>query len=93
MTTLRRLVFVCFALGCTARVAADEAPATPAPSAAAASTEAAQEPQARPVAAVQPSPEPQFVIAPLHDPARWQLVLAGLAAAVWVAHRRLRYWY
>jgi hypothetical protein len=33
--------------------------------------------------------EPRFLVSPLQEPARWALVLAGLAAAGWVAHRRL----
>ena len=33
--------------------------------------------------------EPRFAVGPLHEPGRWVLLLAGLAAAGWVAHRRL----
>lgn len=97
MTTLRRLVFVCFALSCAARAAAEEAPSAQPPSAAApaaaASAEAAPQSQVRVVAALPAASEPRFAIAPVSEPAHWQLVLAGLAAAVWVAHRRLRYSY
>jgi hypothetical protein len=39
---------------------------------------------ARPVEA-----EPRFAVGPLREPGRWVLLLAGLAAAGWVAHRRL----
>src|SRR4051794_22826113 len=31
----------------------------------------------------------KFTITPVPGPGRWPLVLAGLAAAAWVAHRRL----
>jgi len=34
-------------------------------------------------------PEPRFTVGPLREPGRWVLLLAGLAAAGWVAHRRL----
>ena len=39
--------------------------------------------------AMTPSAEPRFSIAPLRQPEKWLLVLAGLALAGWVAHRRL----
>ena len=53
----------------------------------------AVEPQVR-VAAAQPAPsEPRFTITPVPGPRSWVLVLAGLAAAAWVAHRRLTYAY
>ena len=42
---------------------------------------AAREPQ---VAAA-----PRFTVTPVPGPGRWALLLAGLAAAGWVAHRRL----
>ena len=32
---------------------------------------------------------PRFTVTPVPGPGRWALVLAGLAAAGWVAHRRL----
>jgi len=32
---------------------------------------------------------PRFSVTPVPGPGRWALVLAGLAAAGWVAHRRL----
>ena len=46
------------------------------------------EPQVR-VAAVQAIPEVRFTVKPAAGPERWWLLLAGLAAAAWVAHRRL----
>ena len=50
----------------------------------------AGEPQVR-VATVQAAPaaEVRFTVKPVPGPERWWLVLAGLAAAAWVAHRRL----
>jgi hypothetical protein len=33
--------------------------------------------------------EPRFTIAPVPQPDKWLLLLAGLALAGWVAHRRL----
>jgi hypothetical protein len=35
------------------------------------------------------SAAPRFTVTPVPGPGRWALVLAGLAAAGWVAHRRL----
>lgn len=48
------------------------------------------EPQVR-VATVQAAPaaDLRFTIKPVPGPERWWLVLAGIAAAAWVAHRRL----
>ena len=55
--------------------------------------ELAAEPQVR-VAAAQPAAsEPRFTISAPSGPRAWVLVLAGLAAAAWVAHRRLTYAY
>ena len=49
----------------------------------------AGEPQVR-VATVQAAPaEVRFTVKPVPGPERWWLILAGLAAAAWVAHRRL----
>jgi len=42
--------------------------------------------QAEPVSA---PTEFTFTITPVQGPGRWPLVLAGLAACAWVAHRRL----
>jgi len=36
-------------------------------------------------------PTPQFAVAEAREPRLWMLLLAGLAAAVWVARRRLGY--
>jgi hypothetical protein len=41
------------------------------------------------VAQGQPSAEPRFSIAAVPQPDKWLLLLAGLALAGWVAHRRL----
>jgi hypothetical protein len=42
------------------------------------------------VARVEPAAaEFRFTITPVPGPGRWPLLLAGLAAAAWVAHRRL----
>ena len=55
--------------------------------------ELAAEPQVR-VAAAQPAAsEPRFTISAPSAPRLWVLILAGLAAAAWVAHRRLTYAY
>ena len=40
---------------------------------------------------VAPPSEPRFTVRPLPAPERWLLLLAGLALAGWVAHRRLSY--
>ncbi|HEY1291030.1 MAG TPA: hypothetical protein VGF58_22070 [Burkholderiales bacterium] len=37
------------------------------------------------------APTPQFAVADAREPRLWMLLLAGLAAAVWVARRRLGY--
>lgn len=55
--------------------------------------EVAAEPQLRLAAAPAPAPEPRFTITPVPGPRGWVLFLAGLAAAAWVAHRRLTYAY
>jgi hypothetical protein len=34
-------------------------------------------------------PELRFAISPVPGPDRWLLLVAGIAAAAWVAHRRL----
>jgi hypothetical protein len=38
-----------------------------------------------------PTPELQFSVVSIAGPQRWALVLAGLAAALWVARRRMGY--
>jgi hypothetical protein len=106
MKIVGRLVFVsAFALGLATPLAADEAhPAlysfadlyrlTVAGAGAdeIRFPEFAAEPQVR-VAAAQPAVEPRFTISAPNGPRGWVLVLAGLAAAAWVAHRRLTYAY
>ena len=102
MKILHRLVILCFAGGCATAAAADDARAalysfndlyrltvngaTLEPIAYPAT------PEAHPVrvATVQSIPaELRFSITPVPGPGRWTLILAGLAAAAWVAHRRL----
>ena len=47
-------------------------------------------PDAVRVATAQAQPaEPRFSVSPLPRPDKWLLILAGLALAGWVAHRRL----
>ena len=55
--------------------------------------DAAAEPQVRVAAAQASALEPRFTITPVPGPRGWVLFIAGLAAAAWVAHRRLRYAY
>jgi hypothetical protein len=53
---------------------------------------AAAAPQVRVALAAQDAllvAEPRFSVSPVPGPKGWMLVLAGLAAAGWVAHRRL----
>jgi hypothetical protein len=104
MKILRRLLFACLAVGCCPLAHADDAqpslysfadvyrltvnaapdaltsvPATPAP-------------QIRVALATQDAfvaAEPRFTVSQVPGPKGWLLVLAGLAAAGWVAHRRL----
>jgi hypothetical protein len=57
------------------------------------STQALAEPRLR-AASLQAEPpgaaaEPRFIVSPLPAEQRWLLIIAGLAAAGWVAHRRL----
>jgi hypothetical protein len=103
MKLAARIAFVSVALACAASRAADEAP--PAlysfadlyrltVSAPPASTLAFAEPQIH-LAAREPqaAAAPRFTITPVSGPGRWALLLAGLAAAGWVAHRRLAFPY
>src|SRR5688500_12401869 len=99
MKIVLRLLFICLAAAPAAGAAAEEA------SAAMYSfadiyrmTVSGSAPQALPVsephvrvATVQAAPaaELRFTIKPVPGPERWWLLLAGLAAAAWVAHRRL----
>ena len=39
------------------------------------------------------TPETQFSVVSMAQPQRWLLLLAGLAAALWVARRRLGYFF
>lgn len=101
MNLLHRLVILCLAAGCaTCAAAADAlysfndlyrltvngalvepiAPSLPLP-----------QPREQRVASAEPvaAAEFRFTITPVPGPGRWPLLLAGLAAAAWVAHRRL----
>jgi len=101
MKTLCRLALA-FSLGCAVPALADDTPpalysfaelyrvtvSAPAP----ATPFAFAEPQVR-LAAEGALGAPSFLIAPAAGPGRWALVLAGLALAAWVAHRRLSFSY
>ena len=103
MKPLARVALLSVALACAASHAGDEAPAplysfadlyrlsVSAPPAAAL---AFAEPQVR-LAAREPqvTAAPRFSVTPVSGPGRWALLLAGLAAAGWVAHRRLAFPY
>ena len=94
MKILRRLLFACFAVGCSPAIADEAQPslysfadvyrltvnAAPEALAFAAATSA---PQVRVALATQDA------FAQVPGPKGWMLLLAGLAAAGWVAHRRL----
>jgi hypothetical protein len=103
MKPLALLAFLSVALACAASHAGDEAP--PAlhsfadlyqltVSAPVAVGPAFAEPQVR-LAVREPevAAAPRFTVTPVPGPGRWALVLAGLAAAGWVAHRRLAFPY
>jgi hypothetical protein len=47
------------------------------------------------VAQTQPglAPEPQFSVVGVPEPERWVLLVAGIALALWVARRRLGYFF
>ena len=51
--------------------------------------DAAPEAPVRVAVAQAPPAEPRFTVTPLPQPDQWLLVVAGLALAGWVAHRRL----
>jgi len=98
MKPLVRLALLSIALACAASRAGDEAPAalysfadlyrltvSAPPSAGLGFAEPQREPE---VAAA-----PRFAVTPVPGPGRWALLLAGLAAAGWVAHRRLAFPY
>jgi hypothetical protein len=105
MNLVRRLLIVCvLLLGVAPRAPADDAhPAlysfadlyrvtVGAGAADAYFPGATAEPQVR-VAAQASALEPRFTITPVPGPRAWVLFIAGLAAAAWVAHRRLTYAY
>jgi hypothetical protein len=103
MMILRRLVIACAAAGCATAAAAD-APVPNAtalysfndlyrltvsgaiPELPRTELREVRVAQAEPVAA---PTEFTFTITPVPGPGRWPLLLAGLAACAWVAHRRL----
>lgn len=100
---LRRLLFACFAVGCCSAIADDAQPSlysfadvyrltvNAAPDALTFAP-AAPAPQVRVALAVQDAfvaAEPRFTVSQVPGPKGWMLLLAGLAAAGWVAHRRL----
>lgn len=103
MKKLQHLVVLCCTLACAGMAHADEPNAsmvsfadlyriTVAGSAAASVSfgEATTEPQVRVAALSAPAlDEPRFTVSPAPGPGRWMLLLAGLAAFGWVAHRRL----
>ena|SRR2546423_12130156 len=99
MKILRRLLFACLAVGCSIAIADDAQPALysfadvyrlTVNGEVISLAQPATEPQVR-VAAVQEAlgVEPRFTISQVPGPKGWMLLLAGLAAAAWVAHRRL----
>ena len=98
MKVLCRLLLICVAAGFAAPAHAEEAPSAMYSFAdiyrltvnGSAPQLAIIEPQAR-VATVQAAnaADLRFIITPVPGPERWWLLLAGLAAAAWVAHRRL----
>ena len=102
MTIFRRLVIFCLAVGCAASAAAADAPALYSFSdlyrmtvngSPAEPIIAPLNSEAHPVRVVSeqaaPVSEIRFTVTPVPGPGRWMLLLAGLAAAAWVAHRRL----
>jgi hypothetical protein len=104
MKILRRLLFACFAIGCCSSAHADEArpslysfadvyrlTVNASPEALTFAPTSAT-PQIRVALAVQDAfvaAEPRFTVSQVPGPKGWTLLLAGLAAAGWVAHRRL----
>ena len=103
MKPLVRLAFLSVALACAMSRAGDEPPAAllysfadlyrlsvSAPPTGALSF---AEPQVHLAAREPQVAAPRFSVTPVPGPGRWALVLAGLAAAGWVAHRRLAFAY
>lgn len=99
MMILHRLVLACVAAGCATAAAADDSAALYSfndlyrltVTGTAPEMPAAEMPTMRvaKVEAVSAPTELRFTITPVPGPGRWPLLLAGLAAAAWVAHRRL----
>jgi hypothetical protein len=103
MTTLRRLVFACLAVGCSSALAQEAQPplysfadlyrlTVSASPQALALVPAAAAPQPRATLATQDgfsAIEPRFTVSQVPASRGWMLLLAGLLAASWVAHRRL----
>src|SRR5258708_39391863 len=102
MKILRRLVFACFAVGCSTAIADQAQPALysfadvyrltangVAPEISINLAAPAGEPQVR-VAALQDSlaAEPRFTVSQVPGPKGWMLLRAGLAAAAWGDHPR-----
>ena len=104
MKILRPLLVACFAVGCCSAAGADDAQPSlysfadvyrltvnAAPEALT-FVQATPAPQIRVALAAQDAfsaAEPRFTVSQVPGPKGWMLVLAGLAAAGWVAHRRL----
>jgi hypothetical protein len=99
MMILHRLVIACVAAGCATVAAADDRAALYsfndlyrmtvsgiAPELPGSETPMVPVANAEPVSA---QSEFRFTITPVPAPRRWPLLLAGLAACAWVAHRRL----
>jgi len=103
MKSLHRLLLVCLAAGCATSAAADAAHPSlysfndiyrrtvngPLLAPVGASLPAAETTAVRVASAEPATSEFRFTITPIPGPGRWPLILAGLAAAAWVAHRRL----
>jgi hypothetical protein len=102
MTTLRRLVFACLALGCCSAFAQEVQPplysfadlyrltVSASPEALALVPAAAAQPHV--TLATQDAfsaIEPRFTVSQVPASKGWMLLVAGLLAASWVAHRRL----
>ena len=100
MKILLRLLMVSLAVGCGTAAAADDARAAlysfndlyrltvngTAPQMPSPDVREVRVAQAEPVVA---PTEFRFTITPVPGPGRWPLLLAGLVACAWVAHRRL----
>jgi hypothetical protein len=105
MKILHRLVIVCLAAGCaTGAAAAASDPAlysfsdlyrltvsgaAPESTGIASLDDEAQQVRVAAVQSVAAPAEVRFTITPIPGPRPWMLLLAGLTAAAWVAHRRL----